>query len=135
MTATPEEVIRGYFATNGPSFADFVADTRRWLADDVVWIDRGNPDGLHGADAVITELDRAHSLGIEYMSFDVLALAVVGDAVLTRRIDRLHAADGSVLAELEMMGYNEVRDGKIRYGKDYHFETAAYDTTWGGSDG
>lgn len=128
-----EEAVRGYFSSSGPTHAEFVADTRRWLADDVVWIDRSNPDGVQGLSAVVEELERAKSLGIEYMSFEIYDLVVVGDAVLTRRNDRLHAADGTVLANLDMMGYNRVVDGKIAYGKDYHFETAAYDQTWGGA--
>jgi len=131
----PEEVVRGYFSSNGPTHADFVADTERWLARDVVWIDRSNPDGLRGLREVVAELERARSIGVEYMSFEVYDLVVVGDAVLTRRNDRLHGPDGIVLANLDMMGYNRVADGKIVYGKDYHFEVAAYDATWGADGG
>lgn len=75
-------------------------------------------------------------VGVEYMTFDVLDVAVVeGGMVLTRRIDRVHAANGGDMAELDMMGYDRVADGLIVEGKDYHFEAAAYDSTWGGQGG
>ena len=130
----PEEVIRTYLSSNGPTHADFIAACERWMAHDVVWIDRGNPKGVHGIAEIVAELGRVQEAGIEYMSFEILDLAVIGETVLTRRFDKLHGPDGTVLASLDMMGYNRVVNGKIVYGKEYHFDVADYDQTWGSAD-
>ena len=62
--------------------------------------------------------------GISYLEVDMLAIAETGNTVLTERIDRLYAADGSLIMAPAVMGTFEVADGKLRAWRDY-FDTAA----------
>jgi limonene-1,2-epoxide hydrolase len=58
---------------------------------------------------------------------DLLALAEVGDKVLTERIDHMLGAGGEPVMSIPVMGIFEVRDGKIAAWRDY-FDTLAFST-------
>jgi limonene-1,2-epoxide hydrolase len=62
--------------------------------------------------------------GISYLEIDMLAIAETGNKVLTERIDRLYAVDGSLIMAPPVMGVFEVADGKLIAWRDY-FDTAA----------
>ncbi len=61
------------------------------------------------------------------MRVDTLAIAAVGDKVLTERIDHIVEAGGVSLAAFAVMGIFEVADGKIAAWRDY-FDTAGLTT-------
>jgi limonene-1,2-epoxide hydrolase len=56
------------------------------------------------------------------MVADMLALAEVGNKVLTERLDKLYAADGTLVMAAPVMGIFEVANGKITGWRDY-FDT------------
>ncbi|KHK92011.1 limonene-1,2-epoxide hydrolase family protein [Novosphingobium malaysiense] len=60
--------------------------------------------------------------GISYMIADMLAIAEDGNKVLTERIDKLYAADGTLVMAPPVMGIFETGDGKITGWRDY-FDT------------
>ncbi len=63
------------------------------------------------------------STGSSSMRADMLAIAEVGNKVLTERIDHLLGPDGKAVMSLAVMGVFEVADGKITGWRDY-FDTA-----------
>ncbi len=63
------------------------------------------------------------STGSSSMRADMLAIAEVGNKVLTERIDHLLGPDGKAVMSLAVMGVFEVADGKITAWRDY-FDTA-----------
>lgn len=58
-----------------------------------------------------------------HMRVDTLAIATVGDLVLTERIDHIIDRGGNSAMAFPLMGIFEVRDGKITGWRDY-FDTA-----------
>ena len=67
---------------------------------------------------------------VDQMDFDrlmveMLAIAAVGNTVLTARIDDLYDSQGTKRLALRVMGVLEVRDGKIAAWRDY-FDTAPF---------
>ena len=59
------------------------------------------------------------------ITMDILAIAAVGDTLLTERIDYLNDASGKTLLTIPLMGVMKVRDGKIYEWRDY-FDTAPF---------
>jgi limonene-1,2-epoxide hydrolase len=51
------------------------------------------------------------------IEFDILAIASVGDKVLTERVDRFEM--GSITMEIPVAGIFEIEDGKIAAWRDY----------------
>jgi limonene-1,2-epoxide hydrolase len=51
------------------------------------------------------------------IEFDILAIAAVGDKVLTERVDRFEM--GSITMEIPVAGIFEIEDGKIAAWRDY----------------
>ena len=92
---------------------------RDHLTDDVHWESVGSTPHL-GLEESIRHLDELHDQnGMEYCTADILHLASVDDVVLTERVDRMHRADGSVIADFRIMGAFELRDGRICRYTDY----------------
>lgn len=57
------------------------------------------------------------------MQVETLAIAAIGDKVLTERIDHIVDGDGKSVMAFPLMGIFEVKDGKIAAWRDY-FDTA-----------
>ncbi|KQP47046.1 MULTISPECIES: limonene-1,2-epoxide hydrolase family protein [unclassified Methylobacterium] len=107
--------------TNG-----IAAAYRRWFTPSTVWDNVGfaKTEGVDQAIALIDQI--AVNFGMATMKFEVLAIAAVGNKVLTERIDYMYDASGNLLATIPLMGILEVdTDGKITRWSDY-FDTAGF---------
>jgi limonene-1,2-epoxide hydrolase len=69
-----------------------------------------------GKDAIRTTIE-GFANGVGKIEFEVLAIAAVGNTVLTERVDRFFNADKTIA--LPVMGTFEVVDGKIAAWRDY----------------
>ena len=76
---------------------------------------------IHGRDAVRTYL--ADKVPFEWVDWKLLAIAVVGNKVLTERSDDFGV--GGVTVRLPLMGIFEIEDGLIAAWRDY-FDLAMY---------
>lgn len=106
---------------------------RRWFTPSTVWDNVGlaKTQGVDEAIALINQFGA--TLGVAAMRFELLAIASVGNKVLTERIDHMFDASGNLLASLPLMGIFELDvDGKIRRWSDY-FDTAGFQAGWGGT--
>ena len=65
------------------------------------------------------------TFGASAFRAEMLAIASVGNRVLTERIDYLLDADGKDISSFPLMGIFEVTDGKITAWRDY-FDTASF---------
>ncbi len=104
-----------------------IADAyRRWFTPSTVWDNVGfaRTEGLDQALALIDQLGAG--MGMASMKFELLAIAAVGEKVLTERIDYLYDASGNTIASIPLMGIFELdADGKIKRWSDY-FDTAGF---------
>lgn len=107
-----EQVVRGLC----DAFAKHDAEALRpFFTDDVVY--HNIPmDPAVGIDAAIAFVDGFFAM-CQGMTIETLHLAVVGDVVLTERVDTFTV--GSVVAALPVMGTFEIRDGRICAWRDY----------------
>lgn len=84
-----------------------------------VWVNEGltRTTGIEAA----LEVNRmfGEKLGMDSIKVDMLAVAEVGDKVLTERIDHMIDAAGRVILSAPVMGTFELRDGKIAAWRDY----------------
>lgn len=99
---------------------------RRWFTPSTVWDNVGfaKTEGVDAAIALINQLSA--TLGMAAMRFELLAIASVGNTVLTERIDYMFDASGNLLASIPLMGIFELDvDGKIKRWSDY-FDTAGF---------
>lgn len=88
---------------------------RPFLTDDVVY--HNIPmDPAVGIEAAISFIEGFFGM-CESMVIETLHLAVVGNVVLTERIDTFKVGD--ISAPLPVMGTFEIRDGKISAWRDY----------------
>jgi limonene-1,2-epoxide hydrolase len=109
--------------------SDFIA---RWDAPDgldravenyftpnTVWENHGLTltTGIEAALAVNREF--GEKLGMHSIKVDMLAVAEVGNKVLTERIDHIVDGDGQTIMSAPVMGIFEIADGKIAAWRDY----------------
>ena len=119
MSQENEEVVRSFIADWAPNLDAMKKSYRDHLTEDVYWESVGSTphEGLEEAIRHLDELREQN--GMEYCTADILHIASDGDVVLTERVDRMHRADGSVLADFRIMGAFELRDGRICRYSDY----------------
>jgi len=92
---------------------------RRWFTPETVWVNEGVAT-TRGIEEAIAFLDRpGRSPEIAAVHFDMLAIAVDGNSVLTERLDRFVRADGSEVAAIKLMGIFEVDGDHIVAWRDY----------------
>jgi len=117
MEKTPEQIVReflGAWAHSVDSLRDSFTD---YLADDVIY---ENVDLTY-----TTTRDDAMKLidnflaGPDHITINVLAVAVVGNKVLTERVDNLRDKDGTPLYKIRVMGIFEVVGDRITAWRDY----------------
>jgi limonene-1,2-epoxide hydrolase len=90
-----------------------------YLTDDCVWGNSGFPT-CEGKDSCLAFLDGfAQAVPMGSLEIETLNLAVAGDTVLTERVDRFKAPDGTVFASLEIGGLLRVRGDQICEWRDY----------------
>ncbi len=118
-TPTPESTVRAFFAAWGDDLDSLIAAMSRHLAPDVVWEQTGLPTA-RSLDAALAMMESARRRGTAAMSAQLLAVAADGTTVLTERIDRIIAADGSVVAVIPVMGILELgEDLLVHHWREY----------------
>jgi limonene-1,2-epoxide hydrolase len=129
----PAAVVRDFFDNFGPTIEQMVRTVERLCHQDVWWSSAGYWEPrFTGLAAFVSELERPktsrRSVG---MVVETISLAVDGSKVLTERIDHLVDPDGKPISDIPVMGVTGVEDGKIRWGRDYFFDTRAFFDAWG----
>lgn len=120
--AGPTQVVLDFLkALEAP--AGFPQAIRDFFTDRTRYLNVGMSDTTGIADTVAFVEGFMASTGSDHMTVDMLALAEVGNKVLTERIDHLRAPDGKAVMSLTLMGIFEVEGGKISGWRDY-FDTA-----------
>jgi len=110
----------------------FVAGVRRFFTPTTHYLNVGMSDTTGIEDTVAFVQGFEAQTGMVSMKVDMLAIAETGSKVLTERIDYLHAADGSLVMALAVMGIFEVEDGKITAWRDYFDTLTATGSATGG---
>jgi limonene-1,2-epoxide hydrolase len=117
-----EKLVVAFLDGWGPTYDVFRNAYDTYLTDDVLWENTGFPT-VAGKQEAMAFLDQLRRIwGMEYCSYQLLAIASRGDKVLTERIDKVHGADGSVKMTFKIMGAFDIRDGKIARYSD-HFDS------------
>jgi len=95
---------------------------RRFFTPETRYVNVGLSDttGIEETNAFVRGFEA--QAGISTMVVEMLALAEAGNKVLTERIDKLYAVDGTLVMAPAVMGVFEVADGKITGWRDY-FDT------------
>ncbi len=101
----------------------FTKAVRAYFTETTNYLNVGMSDttGIEQALAFVQGFEA--STGSSSMRADMLAIAEVGNKVLTERIDHLLGPDGNSVMSLAAMGVFEVEGGKITGWRDY-FDTA-----------
>ncbi len=111
-TEQPIELVRRFCAAWGDGDVDALI---AFFTDDAVY--HNIPiSPVTGKDAIKTTIE-GFTAGVDKIEFRVLAIAAVGDVVLTERVDVFTTPDKAI--ELPVMGTFETRDGKIAAWRDY----------------
>ncbi|MDG2003339.1 MAG: limonene-1,2-epoxide hydrolase family protein [Novosphingobium sp.] len=102
----------------------FTRAVNTYFRDDTVWENHGllTTTGKDRALGFYHEFSK--TTGMTAMKIDMLAIAAIGDKVLTERIDRILDAKGTEVMTVPVMGVFEIEDGKIAAWRDY-FDTIA----------
>jgi limonene-1,2-epoxide hydrolase len=110
--------VRAFFDLAGSS-GNLMAALEQYGSEDLVWANSGLPtaNGLDEARALLTRF--IDGFGLDAMLVELVAIAAAGNTVLTERIDRLNAKDGSEIVTVPVSGTFVVRDGKICAWRDY----------------
>lgn len=119
-------IVSEFIAAMDADTDGIAAAYRRWFTPSTVWENVGytKTEGVDEAIALIYQL--GENSGMAAMKFELLAIASVGDKVLTERIDYMYDASGNLLASIPLMGIFELDlDGKIMRWSDY-FDTAGF---------
>ena len=119
----PREIVSAFIAKwEEPD--GFPEAVETWFTDETVWENHGliTTSGKQEAIGFYDQFGAA--TGMEGMRIDVLAMAEVGNKVLTERIDYILDGDGEVLMTVPVMGIFEVAGGRIVAWRDY-FDTIA----------
>ena len=118
---TPTETVLAFLAELEKP-GGFEAGVRKFFTPSTRYMNVGMSDTT-GVDETVAFVRSFEAQGgISYMVVNMLALAGDGNKVLTERIDKLYAADGTLVMDLPVMGIFETGDGKITGWRDY-FDT------------
>jgi len=126
-TGTPEAVVRRFCEAVSERDPEVL---RELLAEDVVYHNVGMPTVV-GRERTVAEIAGHWKMFTSSYEFRILHLAVVGDVVLTERVDVL--AGDAVSMSLPVMGTFEVVDGQVARWRDY-FDSALIAKLMAGED-
>lgn len=118
---TPTETVMAFLAELEKP-GGFEAGVRKFFTPSTRYLNVGMSDTTGIDDTVAFVRGFEAQTGISYMVVDMLALAEDGGKVLTERIDKLYAADGTLVMDPPVMGIFETHDGMITGWRDY-FDT------------
>jgi limonene-1,2-epoxide hydrolase len=99
---------------------EVAAAFHRWFTPTTEWENVGLATTRGPEEALQLMSGFEGSIGVVRMNFETLAIAAVGNKVLTERIDHMLDADGKTLGSIRLMGIFEVDgNGKISRWTDY----------------
>lgn len=98
---------------------------RDYFTEATVWENVGWVTTTGAEEAVALNRGYEEALGMKSIRVDMLAIAEVGDKVLTERIDHICDADGVAMISPKVMGIFELDGAKIVAWRDY-FDTRTY---------
>lgn len=120
--ATPTETVTTFLALwDKPGGLD--QSFRDYFTPATVWENVGLATTTGADEAIALNAQLGATIGIATIRVENLAVAAVGDKVLTERIDHLVDHDGRVVHSAPVMGIFEVQGGKITAWRDY-FDSA-----------
>ncbi|KQN69653.1 limonene-1,2-epoxide hydrolase family protein [Sphingomonas sp. Leaf62] len=122
----PVAVVGEFVSAMNADTNGMIEACRRYFTPSTIWNNVGFARTV-GADEAIGLINQlGANMGMAAMKFDLLAIAAVGNKVLTERIDYMLDASGNTLATIPLMGIFELdADGKISRWSDY-FDTAGF---------
>lgn len=120
----PCEFVAAFCAEWSKSHSAMLNAFRAAFTQDTVWENVGSSTTRGVEEALALLVGMRDALGAETIAVDMLAIVADGNRVLTERVDRLLAADGSERGALRLMGIFEIADDRIVAWRDY-FDTAA----------
>jgi len=120
---TPSEIVTRFLA-RWVDPADFNQAFRDSFTPATVWENVGMATTTGIEEALALNASFEASLGAVAIRVENLAVAEVGNKVLTERIDTMLDRDGNAVLSAQLMGIFEVADGKITAWRDY-FDTAS----------
>ncbi|WP_081236723.1 limonene-1,2-epoxide hydrolase family protein [Streptomyces viridosporus] len=128
MNTDPLTVVRDFFAHFGPTHDDMVATARRLCHDDLWWASAGfDPPRVTSLEQLVADLEKAKARkGVAGFRFELVHAAADGPHVLTERYDDAVGADGELLHSFKVMGTLKVEDGRIRWVRDYFYDTREF---------
>lgn len=119
---SPSDTVRAFLAMwaepGGPEAA-----VRGWFTPETVWENVGLARTTGIDEALALNAQFGAMFGMATIGIENLAVAEVGDKVLTERIDSLIDGEGRVIGAFPCMGIFELADGKITAWRDY-FDSA-----------
>jgi limonene-1,2-epoxide hydrolase len=121
----PIETVTAFLDQCAKGKAEMHAAFHSYFTPTTVWENVGwsKSTGIDEAMAVINAFEK--EIGASAFRAEMLALATVGNRVLTERIDYLLDAEGKDVQSFRLMGIFEVEGGKITAWRDY-FDTAGF---------
>jgi limonene-1,2-epoxide hydrolase len=124
----PETVVREFFASFGPTIDDMIAAARQFLHPDAYWASAGfDPPRVTGRSELIADLEKARAnKGIAGFRFELVNVATTGNKVLTERYDSATDSEGNLVHEFRLMGILGIEGGKIRWARDYFYDTTEF---------
>jgi limonene-1,2-epoxide hydrolase len=121
---SPVETVKAFSDELNKGREAGVAALQHYFLPDAVWEMVGVATMIGPGDAIAAMHKEYDAIGAERLQIDFVAIAADGDTVLTERVDRLIAADGTEIRAPRIMGVFEVQDGRFRAVREY-FDTAA----------
>lgn len=123
MMPTPTETVTTFLA-RWATPGDLDQSFRDTFTPATVWENVGMAVTTGADEAIALNRSFEQQFGLETIRVENLAVAEVGNKVLTERIDHLIDRDGKAIMSARCMGVFEVEDGKIVAWRDF-FEPPA----------
>lgn len=90
-----------------------------YFTRETVWVNEGLTETTGIEEALEVNRMFGEKLGMHSIKVDMLAVAEVGNKVLTERMDYMIDADGKVIMSAPVMGIFEIEGDKIAAWRDY----------------
>lgn len=121
---TPAEIVTEFLASWGTP-GGFAEAVHKHFTPDTVWENVGMSVTTGPEEAAALFANLGGGQGEVLMRVDNLAVAPLGNKVLTERLDHVLGPDGEPAMTIRVMGTFEVADGRITAWRDY-FDTAGF---------
>ncbi|AFJ34674.1 limonene-1,2-epoxide hydrolase family protein [Mycobacterium sp. MOTT36Y] len=119
MMTNEERIVRHILEMWGPGVEGVKESFRRYGTDDLVWWNSGR-GALTGLDECLKGLDELFDvLEIATVDCPIRTLLATSGRVVVERSDNLYRADGTVIAEIPVMGVLEFDANKVTTWRDY----------------